>query len=248
VGTNTPPNPSSNPKPRSRRPRRGPNKTVFPNDGPDYRPVSLRSLGISRPVSVNGFPHEMVVDLKYNDTFQWALPAYGANGSQIFRLNSLFDPDYTFTGHQPYFRDQLATLYGTYKVLKCAIDVRVFFSDVTAIACKATIRASEYSTGGTMQLETEQPLCSVLTCVAGAGPAILQRTYDIAQIQEVDQVIWARDATQRTAMGSNPAAGAYLIFAYQQMNLGNPAASTAIAEITLKYTVVCTDLIRQASS
>jgi len=227
----------------SRRP-----KTVFPNDGPDYRPIPLRDLGISRPVSVNGFPHEMVADLVYNDTLQVALPAYGANGSQIFRLNSIFDPDYTYTGHQPYFRDQLAALYNTYKVLKCEADLKFYFADSTAIALKATCRASQFNTGGTMTLESEQPESTTVTCVALTGPARHHKVYDIAQIQEVDQVIWARDATQRTAMGSNPTAGAFLIVAFQQMNLGNPSASTAVLEVKFKFTVVCTDLIRQAQS
>ena len=35
----------------------------------------------------------------------------------VLRMNSIYDPDYTTTGHQPMGRDQLAELYNRYRVL-----------------------------------------------------------------------------------------------------------------------------------
>lgn len=40
-----------------------------------------------------------------------------------FRLNSLYDPDYTGTGHQPRFFDQWSAIYGSYNVYKVRVKV-----------------------------------------------------------------------------------------------------------------------------
>lgn len=42
-----------------------------------------------------------------------------SQGNYKFRLNSTYDPDLTGTGHQPYARDTLATLYNRYRVISC---------------------------------------------------------------------------------------------------------------------------------
>jgi hypothetical protein len=57
---------------------------------------------------------------------------------QAFLLNSIFDPDYTGVGHQPYYHDQLQAIYGQYIVT--AAEIRATFSDPSsdgvAIACQ----------------------------------------------------------------------------------------------------------------
>lgn len=43
-----------------------------------------------------------------------------------FNLNSLFDPDRTGTGHQPYGFDQLSNLYNRYRVIGCYYTVSAY--------------------------------------------------------------------------------------------------------------------------
>ena len=43
------------------------------------------------------------------------------NWTKQFRINSIFDPNYTDSGHQPMGRDLLATIYNYYRVLKTEI-------------------------------------------------------------------------------------------------------------------------------
>jgi hypothetical protein len=47
-----------------------------------------------------------------------------------FRLSSLYDPDYTGTGHQPYMYDQLTTVYNKYIVEK--VEYKVRFRQISA--------------------------------------------------------------------------------------------------------------------
>ncbi len=68
----------------------------------------------------------MPFKLAYGDAFGLAAHASltSYTGSEyVFRLNSLYDPDLTGTGHQPYGFDQFAALYSRYKVDRVHIDV-----------------------------------------------------------------------------------------------------------------------------
>ncbi len=58
--------------------------------------------------------------LRYKDSFTVSLAAAAAGNTQ-FNLNSLYDPYYTGTGHQPYKFDQLTpSIYTRYRVYYCA--------------------------------------------------------------------------------------------------------------------------------
>jgi hypothetical protein len=69
----------------------------------------------------SGFATRMPVKLVYEDLLTIAPGT--TYGSYVFRGNSLFDPDYSGTGHQPRFFDQFAAVYGRYKVLSSSIVV-----------------------------------------------------------------------------------------------------------------------------
>jgi len=65
------------------------------------------------------FPVRRFASLSYSHNSgltSGAINTYGAES--VFRLNSLFDPDFTGVGHQPYGFDQLSGLYAKYKVLR----------------------------------------------------------------------------------------------------------------------------------
>jgi len=60
-------------------------------------------------------PHKYMT-FKYTDVVTSSL-ATTVGSSQVYNLNSLFDPDRTGTGHQPYGFDQMSALYNRYRVL-----------------------------------------------------------------------------------------------------------------------------------
>lgn len=72
-----------------------------------------RITGLSR--SDMGFPDRLATKLVYADVVELAMTSGGAS-TWSFRLNSLFDPDYTGTGHQPMWHDQFSAVYRNYRV------------------------------------------------------------------------------------------------------------------------------------
>lgn len=67
-------------------------------------------------------PHKYMV-FKYVDIYTFTLTTLtGTN--QIMNLNSIFDPDRTGTGHQPYGYDQMSALYNRYRVLKTKYNIK----------------------------------------------------------------------------------------------------------------------------
>lgn len=75
------------------------------------------SAGVITHLSPNnyGFPDRLKTKLIYADVVQLQASA-GNPGIWQFRMNSLFDPDLTGTGHQPQWFDQLAAVYARYRV------------------------------------------------------------------------------------------------------------------------------------
>lgn len=78
--------------------------------------------GISVPRNVFGFPREIVTALRYVDTHTIQSSA-GSAGGQVFRLNSVYDPDFTGAGHQPLYYDQFTAVYNKYVVIGATIKV-----------------------------------------------------------------------------------------------------------------------------
>jgi len=71
-----------------------------------------------------------IVKLRYTDNITFS-SLLGSIGSKVYRINDLYDPDYTGTGHQSYFRDQLFTMYQYGRVLWASIKI-------TAVSYSAT--------------------------------------------------------------------------------------------------------------
>lgn len=75
--------------------------------------------------SASPFPPQMSFHLPWFDDVQTLSNGAGglAGAESIYRLNSIFDPDYSGTGHVPLQYTQLAALYRKYRVTSTSIKV-----------------------------------------------------------------------------------------------------------------------------
>lgn len=99
-------------------------------------------------------PASQIVKHGYN-TSMTVTSTTGVVGYQIFRLNSLFDPDYSNggTNHQPYGFDSLSALYNKFVVLSSKIRIRFSASSNVMLVCKST---TDVSTPTNLELQAEQ--------------------------------------------------------------------------------------------
>jgi len=106
------------------------------------KPRSFGQLKISTFMGF-GFPDQLKCTLKYRATeltFTGATPS-----AQVFRMNSLFDPDLTNTGHQPQEFDQLTAVYGQYCVVGSVLKSEVQANanvDFDGVSCYSDVNNS----------------------------------------------------------------------------------------------------------
>ncbi len=95
----------------------------------------------------NGFPKSKMVRMRYCDQITID-PAIGSVGTHQFRCNSIFDPDFTGTGHQPYTHDTWATVYQHYRVVGSRIRATVMSRGVDSSTFQGVcgIRLADTST------------------------------------------------------------------------------------------------------
>jgi len=74
--------------------------------------------------AITGFPARMTVTLPYILSGR-VNPGIVAFNDQVFRLNSVFDPDATGVGHQPRGFDQWSLVYNQYRVSRCDVNVLI---------------------------------------------------------------------------------------------------------------------------
>lgn len=68
-------------------------------------------------------PTRALVKLRYCDVATITSTAGASNTSQ-YNISSLYDPDYTYTGHQPYLYDQISSLFQAYCVKSVIIKMK----------------------------------------------------------------------------------------------------------------------------
>lgn len=74
-----------------------------------------RRGGVRTKIMRAPVPDKMLTKMTYSDQITFTLSVAGALYAYQFR-NSIYDPDKTGTGHQPLWHDQMATLFGNYRV------------------------------------------------------------------------------------------------------------------------------------
>jgi len=176
-------------------------------------------------------PHRYVT-LKYTEVFSQSIAA-GVGTQQTMNLNSLFDPNRTGTGHQPYGYDQLAALYNRYRVLKCgwkvtfgtlAGTINVLVVPVNGLINTAIADAATYQTAA------ELPFCVVKTQGGGGGPTIvISGNMSLNKLNGVTITEYLADDRFEAAIGASPTELMTLV-----VGTFNPGGSTQAPIITVE--------------
>lgn len=122
-----------------------------------------------------------------------------------FRLNSMYDPNLTSTGHQPMGFDQLKVLYNRYRVEKATIRVTSNVVSATSAVDLAFYASNDAATASTMMEAKEYPTSKQF--IVPAAGAVLDRTWVVYpwQVMGVSKAHYASDDRYSAAFGDNPA-------------------------------------------
>jgi len=196
---------------------------------PGFQTFVNNSAGPSaRGVRV-GFPAERTVDLLYVDVVTLT-SAYGSLGFNQYRLNSVFDPDQTSTGHQPTGFDQWAVYYNHYVVERCDYEVEMLPTVPTHVG---TYLSDDVTTPSDYSAMLE--LGGVGSAWNTNQPAhIFRGSVDIAKFFNRKNI--ASDSELRALVTANPAEEVYLTIRSNCIDAA-VASSTTNATIRLKYKV-----------
>jgi len=126
-----------------------------------------RPLRNKVPTGAAPLAKKHLVRLKYTDIIDWD-PTTLATQVQVFNMNSLFDPDQTGVGHQPYGFDQLAALFAHYRVYKFSWHIEFAPSNERLHVCVIPINGSTAPT--TIPVAGEQPLGVTKAMSFDGGP------------------------------------------------------------------------------
>ncbi len=191
-------------------------------------------------------PH-MYVTLRYAEPISTSvLTTAGSN--QVFRLNSIFDPNAAVGGTQPYGYDQLATLYNRYRVLKTKY--KVIFAAATS-GYNAVVVPSNgalnpvVSDLTTLTAAAMNPWARYVNYNLGAPPPRVSGKINLNVLGGVARVEYLTDDRFEAQIGANPAEVISL-----NIGIQNPSAGTITISymVELEYEVDLHDPILQAPS
>ena len=204
------------------------------------------------------------VRLTYADNFRHDIAQNGsASAAQTFRMNSIYDPDITGTGHQPILRDLWASQYDYYAVLLCDYKIRMYnahgesvtftavgtnaqkIGAVNVSLLKCTTNAADYSASGLIHPIAEQKNVETRFLVPE------DYTEFSGSLTQGDFMVDAKDADSDptwTAVGSNPAIArsfGYVISPAQWAGLTGVSEvpySSIQVQVIIDYTVQFTQM------
>lgn len=190
-----------------------------------------------------GFPEMLEVRLRYNLFRSYNCGGTGRDIYQ-FKINSIYDPDLTSTGHQPLYRDQLYSIYkyavvvGTKWTVECATQAGsgvIFIPHATTYASTDTDVSAAIERGSTKRIFSQIGKPGVMS-----GYVSMAKLFGL-----VDPKSLLTDDLYRHDDSADPSQLAYLTIYTQDTEATTARCHTSV---TLDMTVVFKEVIKIAQS
>ncbi len=192
------------------------------------------NVGFSPKGVIPPFPRQWRTQLRF--TQQIALTGASVI-QQVYRANSLYDPDRSGAGGQPLYYDTISAIYNQNVVIGCRIHAQVINAGTNQVHC-SVFPSNTYSFAGNISDAQEQDKCSyaVLGSSTGSASEVFLQTYE-----DSANVLGAKDPLDsynlQAATGSNPNTTWNFIAAFQTLDGTNVNATVFF---TLDFDVIWT--------
>lgn len=215
-----------------------------------------QGLQVSIPPAVpHVYTNSYTVKLTYADNFLHNV-SRGFNGYRLFRMNSIYDPDYTGVGHQPLGRDLWASMYDYYAVIECHYEVHIYNAADNTVTSTATgsspqklgsVQASFQRSTNTNDFGTGYnsvyPIAEQKNVTTKFVPPLHATTFT-GTLTQGDFLVDAKDADDDQtwiAVGSNPTVARYFGYMLTSANVtqaGENYAPFSACEVYVKLDYV----------
>lgn len=183
--------------------------------------------------------------LYYTMTALFGSTAGGTVNSQVFRGNSIFDPDFSGAGVQPTGFDQWATMYNTYRVHASEIAVAPIMDSTNGAAFRVAVYPSNASAGATLLNDSiSLPYCKAALVSLGRPliplKGLRHDTNVIKNYMSTQKILGVtsiqQDSTLAASIAANPAGVWYWVVDFDGQ-MDSTANYRPNAQITLTYYV-----------
>lgn len=189
--------------------------------------------------SLSPIPARYITKMKYSDVASTS----AGNPSWKFNLNSLFDPNRTGTGHQPYGFDQLAGLYNRYRVISTSYTISC--SSTTTPIRYGTIVSNESLTFSSMSELCENPRSRFVVQNPGGNLRQIHGKCYIPALMGRTKTQYMTDDRYQAITSADPAELAIL---HIQAGAMNDALAAVDLTITMEFVVEFFDIKNQSQS
>lgn len=202
--------------PRRMRRRRAPRK---------LRRARKPTVTVNRALSP--IPQRYITKQKYSDSFQVS----GAQLTYGYNLNSVWDPNRSGIGHQPYGFDQLATLYNRYRVISCSW--RINFSSTDNIRAVA-LPCNEFPVFTNASELIERPRAKYVVQLANGATQTLKGKIHLPSLVGRTKAQYMADDRYQSEVTTSPSELALLMVTAQTLQ---DIPATVNCSIVLEYAV-----------
>lgn len=194
------------------------------------RARARRNVVVNVSKALTPIPQRYITKMKYSEVI-----TTDVNGQFQLNLNSLYDPNRSGVGHQPYGYDPLSQLYNRYRVISCGWRLQQLINTSSNPRVLCAMPSNDTGITFTSLDEwKENPRTKYITIVPGANNGSLTgKCYLPALIGRTKSAYMADDVYQALITAS-PSESAVL-YCYLADFLGNPLPSTSV-HVLLEYT------------
>jgi len=180
-----------------------------------------------------GFPTKIITILKYVDLYGLTSTA-GGLATQVFSMNSAFDPDVTGIGHQPMYYDRYSAIYNNYRVLGSRIVVEISPTNTVAasgpfiMGINGSFSSASLGTSSVVRMEQNDSVHQMFNQDEGAN------TLSFAFSPEIKLGRSSADDTVNATTAGSPSFQYYAHVWFSDMN---GQTTSAILKAWIEYTV-----------
>lgn len=192
--------------------------------------------GISQMATNTPLPQKFKATLKYNESVP-IVPGLGL-GRYVFNAASLWDPNYTGTGHQPMGFDQIMPMYDHYTVIASKLTVNFqYFNDTSPMIVGCYLGATVGGPTSSSEM-IEQSQCKYDIIGKERSSTTLVMTYSPKKFMGISKPLSA-DKLQGT-ISANPSDGAFFQL-WAQSQTGADTGTTVLCDVSIEYIAVFTE-------